>query len=232
MTPTKNIIGLIRVSTSMQGATKNGLDSQRAEITRWAVQNDYNLITIMEEVVSGSLPLSARPVMSAALAMAKKNKARVVTTRVDRCSRDAAIANSLMKRGLVLTIELGEQADKFVSYLNAGLAERDNNVGSERTKRGMQAAIAKGVIMGNRKNLPEAQALGRQANVNKADQFALRMRPIIMGMVSSKLTYQEMADRLNAVGTPTARRATHPESIWHAATVGKVINRFRFLPLK
>lgn len=228
---TKNLVGLIRVSTRMQGETKNGLESQRAEITRWAEYNGYNLITIMEEVASGSLPLSARPIMSAALSLAKKMDARVCTTRVDRCSRDAETANRLMKRGLVLIIELGEQADKFVSYLNAGLAERDNTIGSERTKRGMQAAIARGVVMGNRTNLAEAQRLGREVNVCAADDFALAMRPIIKGMLAAKMTYKEIAESLNTAGTPTARRATHPESRWHASTVGNIINRYRFLPV-
>lgn len=228
---TKNFVALIRVSTAMQGETRNGLDSQRAEITRWAEYNGYNLVTVMEEVASGSLPLSARPIMSAALSLAKKMKAKVVTTRVDRCSRDAAIANSLMKRGLVTTIELGEQADKFVSYLNAGLAERDNTVGRERTKRGMAAAKARGVIMGNRKNFPEAQKIGREVVIGKADEFALKMRPAIIRMLKDKMTYKEIAEEFNAHGVPTARRATHPESVWHTSTVGNIINRYRFLSL-
>ena len=225
----KDIIGLIRVSTRKQGDTKNGLDSQRADIIRWCEMNGYNLITIMEEVASGSLPLSARPVMTSALAMARKMKARVLTTRVDRCSRDSAIANKLLDKGMVFTIEMGEQSDKFVSYLNAGLAQRENSLVSERTKRGMAAAKARGVVMGNRKNLPVAQHLGQQANSTKADEFALKMRPIISGMVALKMTYKQIADNLNASGMPTAMANSRPNAIWHPQTVEKIVNRYRFL---
>jgi DNA invertase Pin-like site-specific DNA recombinase len=152
-------------------------------------------------------------------------KAQVVTTKVDRCSRVSAIANDLLGRGVVSTIELAGQTDEFVSYLHAGLAARELRVGSARTKAGMAAAMARGVIMGNRTNLPEAQESGRQAMRSKSDKFAALMRPTISRMRSAGMTYEAIAVELNVMGVSTAR-ALSTRSAWHGSSVRNVVNRW------
>lgn len=219
---TKSFIGVCRVSTREQGLSKNGLESQRAEIERWAKHHGYNLITIMDEVVSGSTPLKERPVMSAALALAKKMKSQVVVTKSDRCSRDFDISRDLMqKKKLVVAIDLGAEPDEFVGTIFAGLAEKERKMIGMRTKAGLAAAKARGVVLGNRTNLKEAQLLGVETQKKRADAFAKGMKVTIQAYQKSGMTLQQIADELNAQEISTA----HGKN-WHTSTVRNVISRW------
>lgn len=218
----KSIIGVCRVSTRHQGESRNGLESQRAEIERWAEYHGYNIVTIMDEVASGSLPLSDRPVMSAALAMAKKMKAVVVVTKTDRCSRDAEIIHKLMqKQQIVVSIDLGVAPDEFVGHIFAGLAQKERKMIGMRTKAGLAAAKARGVVLGNQINLDEAQAKGRDSQKKRADDFAKSMKVTIQAFQKSGMTLQQIADELNAREINTARGGN-----WHTSTLRNVISRW------
>jgi DNA invertase Pin-like site-specific DNA recombinase len=219
---TKSFVGLCRVSTQEQGNSKLGLESQRAEIERWAKHHGYTLITVMDEVISGSAPLKERPVMQAALALAKKMKAQVVVAKSDRCSRDFDISRELMqKKKLVVAIDLGEDADSFVEIIFSGLAEKERKMIGARTRAGLAAAKARGVILGNRTNLKEAQTLGIETQKKRAKAFAESMKVTIQAYQKSGMTLQQIADELNAQETRTARGGN-----WHTSTVRNVIARW------
>lgn len=218
----KSFIGICRVSTREQGHSKLGLESQRAEIERWAVHHGYNLITIMDEVISGSTPLKDRPVMSMALAMAKKMKAQVVVTKSDRCSRDFDVSRELMqKKKLVVAIDLGEDADSFVEIIFSGLAEKERKMIGQRTKAGLAAAKARGVVLGNRTNLPEAREKAVSVLKEKADRFAARVRPPIERMKNCGMTYLEIAQEMNEQCIPTARGGE-----WSATSICRIVSRW------
>lgn len=218
----KSFIGVCRVSTREQGVSKNGLESQRAEIELWAVRNNYNLITVMDEVISGSTPLKERPVMSMALAMAKKMKAQVVVTKSDRASRDFDVSRELIqKKKLVVAIDLGAEHDEFVGTIFAGLAEKERKMIGMRTKAGLAAAKARGVVLGNRTNLPEAREKATVVVKEKADRFAARVRPSIERMKNCGMTYAEIAEEMNELEIPTARGGD-----WSAASICRVISRW------
>jgi DNA invertase Pin-like site-specific DNA recombinase len=219
----KQFIGVIRVSTTSQGESRNGLDSQRAEIVRWAEQNGHTLITIMEEVASGSLPLVERPVMTMALQMARKMKAKVVVSKVDRCSRQADIVHDLMqKKKIVVSVALGEEADEFIQHIYGGLASKERKMIGERTKAGLAAAKARGVVLGNRTNLSEAQEIGREKLRQKADQFAIKLKDQINEFLQAGKNYSQIAERLNSLGVRTARGGD-----WHCSTISNLVARLR-----
>lgn len=225
---TKSFVGVCRVSTREQGMSKNGLESQRVEIERWAKQHGYNLITIMDEVISGSTPLKDRPVMSAALALAKKMKAQVVVTKSDRCSRDFDISRDLMqKRNRVVAIDLGAEPDEFVGTIFAGLAEKERKMIGVRTKAGLAAAKARGVLLGNRTNLDEASKIGAEVQRIRANTFAQRMKPQLDRLKAAGMTLAEMAEDLNFYNIETARGGE-----WHATTVRNILMRLEKMPYK
>jgi DNA invertase Pin-like site-specific DNA recombinase len=160
--------------------------------------------------------------MQAALAMAKKLKTKVVVTKVDRCSRDAGIARDLMqKKKLVVSIALGDKADSFVEHIFQGLAEKERSIGSERTKAGLAAAKARGVILGNRTNIEEARALATATIKAKADNFANRLRPTVERMVNAGMSCKAIAAELNTAGVTTARGGA-----WHSQTVINLVQRW------
>jgi len=218
----KNIIGVCRVSTRHQGLSKNGLEGQRAEIERWAELNGYNIVTIMDEVASGSWPLRDRPVMSAALAMAKQMKAQVVVTKTDRCSRDLSVIDNLMhQKKLVMSIDLGANPDEFIGTVFAGLAVKERKMIGIRTKAGLAAAKARGVVLGNRVNLKEAQKLGQESQKKRADAFAQSMKVTIQAYQKSGMTLKQIADELNA-----QEKLTVMGKNWHTSTVRNIIARW------
>ena len=91
---------------------------------------------------------------------------------------------------------------------------------SELTRRGLEAAKARGVLLGNRTNPEQARAKGHETNRRHADTFAERLRPTIQPMLDAGLSYREIARRLNAMGIQTAREGT-----WAAAQVSGIARR-------
>jgi DNA invertase Pin-like site-specific DNA recombinase len=218
-----NIIGLCRVSTEEQGESRNGLEAQRKEIEVWASQNGYTIVSMIEEITSGSLSVQDRPVLQSALSLARKMKCKIVVSKVDRISRDAAVIHNLMqKKKVVISVALGEQADSFVEHIYAGLAEKERKMIGERTKAGLAAAKARGVVLGNRTNLPEARNIAVKNIKAKADRFADKLRPTIERMVRDKMSFKAIASELNAGGTTTARGG-----LWYSQTVINLVSRWK-----
>ena len=69
----QNLIGYIRVSTELQEKNGYGLKIQEDSISKFASENDYNLIKIFrDEAVSGAL--KDRPALIELLDYAQNNK--------------------------------------------------------------------------------------------------------------------------------------------------------------
>jgi DNA invertase Pin-like site-specific DNA recombinase len=109
------------------------------------------------ETGKGADALDRRPQLTAALSEARKQRCRVVVAKLDRLSRDVHFISGLMaQRVPFLVTELGPDVDPFVLHLYAALAEKERTMISERTRRALAAAKARGVTLGGPK-LPEAR---------------------------------------------------------------------------
>lgn len=221
----KHLIGYVRVSTDEQGQTRNGLEAQREAIERFAADNGYHIVDIVEEVASGKLDLEDRPVLAKAMAMASKNKnVHVVVSKLDRLSRSSAFINNLMDNAKVrfIVTELGEEVNNFMLRIYAAVAQQEREVISQRTKAGLAAKKARGEALGaSRDIILKAGTLGRQLQANKADDFAIRLKPTVERMQKSGMSLRAIAEELNANGTRTARGGE-----WAATTVKNLIARF------
>jgi hypothetical protein len=89
------------------------------------------------------------------------------------------------------------------------------------TSAGLKRAKAKGVILGNKKNISEARVLASKANAEKADAFAARMRVPIERMLKAKMSMRAIAAEFNENGTKTARGGA-----WSACTVSNIMARW------
>lgn len=216
------MIGYIRVSTQEQGNSRNGLEAQRADLQRFAAAEGIELLTIAEEVASGSLDLAKRPVLNKALALARKHKCPIIVAKLDRLSRDVAFISTLMAKGVPFVVaELGTDVDPFVLHLYASLAEKERKMIGVRTKAALASLKASGVTLGNLDSLPTAAAKGRASMATSADAFALSLQPTIQRMLDAKMSLQAIAREFNAQGTATARGGE-----WTAKTVANVIARW------
>jgi DNA invertase Pin-like site-specific DNA recombinase len=216
----KKIIGYTRVSTKEQGENRNGLEAQAEAIRLFCHYNGYELIDIAEEVMSGAD--DSRPVLAAVTKRAAKMGAYVVVNKLDRLSRDALFILSYTRQNpkFIVTV-LGEDVDPFMLHIYAGLAEQERKMISDRTKAALAAKRARGEVLGASADIrAKACVNAGKAVSEKADAFAIRLRPTIMRMRGAGMTLRAMAEELNASGTKTARGGE-----WHTTTVKNLVDR-------
>lgn len=218
------IISYIRVSTSQQGKSGLGIEAQREAIARFAATEGCEIIAEHVEVETGkgSDALDRRPVLSAALAQARKVKAAIVVAKLCRLSRDVAFISGLMAQHVPFIVtELGADADPFMLHIYAALAEKERHLIADRTRAALAAKKAQGARLGNRTNLTEAQSKGHQVIRESADSFAANALPIIRQIQASGVTSNRaIAETLNARGIRTARGGA-----WYHASVANVLAR-------
>jgi DNA invertase Pin-like site-specific DNA recombinase len=145
-------IGTLDASAAQQGESGLGLAAQQDAITRFAEAEGRELIAEFVEVESGkgADALNRRPKLAAAIRAARKNKAAVIVSKLDRLSRDVHFISGLMAHKVPFIVaELGPDVDPFVLHLYAALAEKERSLISKRTKEGLAAAKARGRKLGN-----------------------------------------------------------------------------------
>jgi DNA invertase Pin-like site-specific DNA recombinase len=174
------------------------------------------------ETGKGSDALDRRPKLAEALAKARKAKAPVVVAKLCRLSRDVAFISGLMAQRLPFIVaELGADADPFMLHIYAALAEKERALIAERTKAALAQRKAQGAKLGNRTNLPEAQAMGVAINRKAADAFAANVLPIVRQIqAAGATTFRAIAAALNDRGVRTARGGA-----WHDSTVRNLLAR-------
>lgn len=218
----KQLIGYIRVSTEEQSRSGNGLEAQTAAIHRFAEDNGYTVLDIVQEDASGKLGLDGRPLLKAVLAKAMKLKIPVVVSKLDRLSRDASfILNLMTTKAKFIVTQLGEDVEPFMLHIYAVMAEKERQMISERTKSALAVLKKKGVVLGNPTCLEKAQILGGIKNAKKADEFADSVRPTIERMRRDGMKLSEIADELNTNGTKTARGG-----MWSVTSLSRIISRW------
>lgn len=219
----KPAVVYLRVSTSEQGKSGLGLDAQQRAIEQFAVVEGFEIVDTVSEVASGKLGIEDRAGLKQALAKAKKLRCPVVVAKLDRLSRDVAFISSLMSRGVPFVVaELGVDTDPFILHLYAALSEKERRLIGSRTKAALASLKARGVILGNRTNLVEAQIKGQATNAAKAAAFHAKLSLSIGQMQRTGMSMTEIAAELNDRGTRTALGRT-----WHQSTVSRLLKSAR-----
>jgi DNA invertase Pin-like site-specific DNA recombinase len=204
------------VSTDKQGERGYGLDAQRKAIADYLNGGSWELLGEYVEVESGKR--NDRPQLEAALAACKRHKAKLVIAKLDRLSRNLAFIATLMERKVDFVCCDMPEANRLTIHIIAAMAEHERGMISDRTKRGLAAAKARGVKLGGPK-LPQARKAAQLAIRENAERHAANVVPIIRDIQrAGARTLREIAAALNARGIPTARGGQ-----WHAMTVRNVL---------
>src|SRR6267143_5857691 len=205
----ESAVAYYRVSTKQQQRSGLGIEAQRATVTRFAEAERLTIVAEFVEVETGkgADALDRRPQLAAALAVARTAKCSVLVSKLDRLSRDVAFVSGLMaQRVPFIVAELGRDADPFMLHLYAALAEQERRLISERTTAALQAKKASGAKLGNPTNLRIAGAIGRDAQVHIADEFARNLMPWVQAIQKAgAATLSEIARALNARGVRSVR---------------------------
>src|SRR5689334_9396179 len=98
------LIGLVRVSTKMQGESGLGLDAQRAAIERYRATVGGVLLRTYTEVESGMHDdIESRPQLRAAVADAGLARARLVIAKLDRLVRSTSVMDHIKRSRVQFT---------------------------------------------------------------------------------------------------------------------------------
>ena len=220
-------IAYTRVSTGEQGDSRNGLEAQAAAIARFVEANGLELIGSFEEVASGALDVDRRRVLAVALSAARKSKALLIVSKLDRLSRSVEFIARLMNQQVrFASVEDGLDCQPFMLHLKAMMAEQERRLISERTKAALQAKKARGEALGvhtHKKPLEtgdKARAAASLAVKAGADQFAFKVASVVLPLRRAGMTTAQIAEALNAQGVFTARGGQ-----WHGSTVDNVLKR-------
>lgn len=158
------------------------------------------------ETGKGSNALSRRPKLALALQSAKKLKAPVIVSKLDRLSRDVAFISGLMAEKVpFLVTELGADVDPFVLHLYAALGQKERAMISNRTREALAALKRRGVKLGNpsRHSLKKASQKGIAVRQEAALRYAREMLPMIRGLQKGGLSLRAVAEELNRRRVPT-----------------------------
>jgi len=217
-------IAYLRVSTKEQGRSGLGLEAQKRDInlfiSNYASEDD--LIETHKDIVSGSN--SSRQALTEAITRAKQLNATLIVSKLDRLSRKVSFVASLMEDKLLkLKVASMPHADKFQLHIYAALAEQERDFISVRTKAALQEKKAQGAILGGLRDKTNAR---NRKKIEDANKRALSLAPILTPMVYAKLSYREMARRLNHIGFKTEQ-----QNEYSAQTVRNIVRRYQSLDM-
>lgn len=213
-------IAYYRVSTQQQGASGLGLDAQQAAVTRYLNGGAWELIGEFREIETGkgADALAKRPQLRAALDACRKHGATLLIAKLDRLARNVHFVSGLLETGVEFVAADMPQANKVMIQMHAVMSEWERDQISARTKAALEAAKARGVVLGRagadnlRPNVEERQ--------RAADAFAAKLRPLFDGMRARGLSQRAMVEELNAVGVPAPKGGQ-----WRLSQVQRVLGR-------
>lgn len=166
MKPAK-FIAYFRVSTAKQGRSGLGLEAQRAAVVAYAERTGADVLADYTEVESGAN--TQRTQLQRALAHCRLVGARLLVAKLDRLTRDVGFLAALQKAGVVSFVAADmPEAGELETQLLTVVAGNELRRISERTRAALQAAKARGVVLGKPENLANQAEGSRRGNVVKA----------------------------------------------------------------
>jgi DNA invertase Pin-like site-specific DNA recombinase len=208
-----------RVSTEDQGKSGLGLEAQTRDIglyldtyspEPWEVAGEF------VEVESGAN--GDRPELRKAIDLAKKLKATLLVSKLDRLSRKVSFIATLMDDPkLSFRVASMPHADKFQLHIYAALAEQEREFISLRTKAALREAKARGVQLGGLRDKTLKRNAVLKAN---ADARAKKLEGIVAPLRAANASLRDIADALNGAGLETPRGGQ-----WHPTSVARLLER-------
>jgi DNA invertase Pin-like site-specific DNA recombinase len=210
---TGKFVAYYRVSTDRQGRSGLGLEAQQKSVGAFLNGGDWQLVGHFTEIETGNR--NDRPELEKALAICRRQKAKLVIAKLDRLSRNLAFIATLMEAGVEFVAVDNPHANKLTIHILAAVAQHEREMIAERTRVALQAAKARGVKLG--RNGVECLAPAYRA---EAVARARNLAPILTELKNAGLSARRIASELTARQVPTRLGGR-----WHAQTVLRAIQR-------
>jgi DNA invertase Pin-like site-specific DNA recombinase len=210
-------VSYYRVSTDKQGKSGLGLEAQKEAVQQRLNGGRWQIVGELIEVESGNR--ASRPQLDTAIAACKKHKAKLVVAKLDRLSRNVGFIHQLIGSGVEVLFadlpELNGAMGKFMLITMANVAELEAGLISERTKAALQAAKARGKVLG----WHGAKVLAPRFKAEALDR-AKQLEPVMREMQSKGYSMRRMATELTKMKVETPRGG-----VWHPQSVKMVLQR-------
>ncbi len=212
-------VAYFRVSTQKQGVNGLGMDAQR-ETVRQFLSNGGELVGEFVEVETGkgANALAKRPQLAAALALCKKTGARLLIAKLDRLARNVHFVSGLMESKVKFIACDMPEANDLTIHVMAAFAEHEAKRISQRTKEGLAAAKARGVVLGAAGSENLRQNVSERRSV--AFYAAQKLAPVLSGFKTQGMSQRKMVEALNDAGVKTARGG-----VWSLVQLQRVLSR-------
>lgn len=218
-------VAYYRVSTDRQGQSGLGLQAQRDLVTTFLNGGRWSLVGEFTEIESGTRKrLRERPMLQAALDLARKQKATLVVAKLDRLARDVEFISTLLNGKVPFVCADMPEADRTFLQMMAVFAEYEAQRISERTTQALQALKRQGKKLGS-PNPEIGSAEGVKVIKAQADAYAEKVGPLVRDIIrkSGASTLRDIAAALSARGVETPRGNTE----WHPSQVSNLLKRIK-----
>jgi DNA invertase Pin-like site-specific DNA recombinase len=227
--PANDFVAYYRVSTRKQGKSGLGLSAQREAVARYLNGGEWQIIAEFTEVESGKR--SERPELERALAACRLHRVPLVVAKVDRLTRSVAFLSRLLEAGVDVRFAdlpaIEGAAGRFMLQQMAAVAELEAGFISERTKRALVAAKARGTKLGGHRGVKLTRKIrqaGTEALSRRSKERAADLFPVIAELkLAGVTTLSGIARALTNRNIPTARG----NSAWTATQVARTLGRLK-----
>jgi DNA invertase Pin-like site-specific DNA recombinase len=192
----RKYVAYYRVSTGKQQRSGLGLEAQQEAVRQLLYGGDWNLLGEFTEKEKGnrnSGKRSDRPALAQALALCRIHNATLVVAKLDRLARNTQFLLTVVKEsgeaGVIFcdlpTIPEGP-VGKFIVTQMASVAELEAGLCSQRTKAALQAAKARGKVLGCRNtNIRRYATVGAKASASVRSANATKRANDILPIINS-----------------------------------------------
>lgn len=210
-------VAYYRVSTEAQGDSGLGLAAQRKALAEFIRTDGGEILADYTDVTSakGRRALKERPNLALALKHAKREKAELLVSSLDRLARNVYFVAKLLEDKTPIKIANMPTADPFTIHIMAAVAEKETRDISQRTKAALRAKKDRGETVGNVRSLRTAN----ERRALAAREFALLVVPDILLLQARDFSQREIAEHLNREGVPTANGGK-----WTQTQVSRILN--------
>jgi DNA invertase Pin-like site-specific DNA recombinase len=214
----------MRVSTQSQSKSGLGLEAQKAIIDHYSKIEGAEIVKEFVEVESGKA-MANRPKLNEAINYCLQNGCYLIVAKLDRLSRDVEHIFKIQKQlgNRFVSCDL-PSTDSLTLSIFAGLAQREREIISIRTKLALQQKKKQGYVLGKPENLTyENRKAGALTNKRIAQETVSNKIAfsIIAALRKDGRTFQDIADELNKTGLKTAR-----DKQYQRMTVKLIYDRF------
>lgn len=217
----KKFVAYYRLFGKVKAA--NSLGTQKAKVAKFLEENKGKLIA---DYIENEAKGKTRPALAAAIAVCKKNKARLLIASLDKLNRDMAFSQVLLddKKVEFLAVEL-PVATREMLKMRMVFAEWEAQKIGVRTSIALQKLKKQGIKLGSPRPEIGSEA-GNKVNSAKAQSFAERVAPTVRAILKKNrnaYTLREIGAVFSAEGLTTPRGKTE----WSPTQVKHLLSRIK-----